>query len=280
MYSWVVTIPSPPVPKPTKSKIGTLFARLWMRYKNLSPLDKLLATVLTLGTLGFFANRIWTAFTSGGYVLPNDSEDWAAWGTWIGGLATAAAFMYTAFQLRDQRAYRAQDDASALASLREKAKLVSAALTATTQQQFLVGHQIQGEEKNIVVKGAIQVLEITNDSENPISNVVIIFTRPFLLPPLGTLARPVQTDADGQSWVYPTSFDVPPISQNFQLAQSSLGDNQGVHCEIVASGVPQECDLAFAEDQHAPRIQSVKFTDSSGTSWMRDLTNDVLTHLP
>lgn len=147
-YSRVVTTTETEVLASKESKTRTLAKRLYKRYIGLLPLDFWLVTVLLSAVLIFFVSRIWIVIATGGYVLPKDAADWGSWGTWIGGLATAAAFIYTALQIREQRANRIADEAKAFNALKIKSRLVVPRLNGVGRSGRFVGHPTSNPNEN------------------------------------------------------------------------------------------------------------------------------------
>lgn len=275
-----MTITEPVVPEPKESKIRSLAKRLWKRYRALLPLDFWLVTVLLSAGLVFFASRIWISLASGGYVVPKDAADWGAWGTWIGGLATAAAFIYTAFQLRDQRANRTEDEAKAFAAMKAKAYLVGASIGSTRTTRYYVSHPTENLEMNSTLLGVSLTLGVFNEGDAVIQNVRVGLTRSFALPPLSSATQPIWAKGPNKHEVMDSGFNVPSFSTGVTPTPASTGFGQGVHFQIVQSIVPTTCDLVFEDVGEKPSVAWIVFTDSSGYTWHRDLLSGALSHQP
>lgn len=112
------------------SKGNYSLLRKW--WKRTGKATKWFLVVSPIIIIGLIYLRWFTFPAESRYVLPNNADDWSAWGTWIGSLGAAAALFYAALSFQENARDRDKNQQELLNDVH------SAALNAASKLKFSV----------------------------------------------------------------------------------------------------------------------------------------------
>lgn len=245
-------------------------------------LMKILGIVFSLLVLIFIIARYRYMQSTDGYFFPRDADDWAAWGTWVGGIATAGAFFYTLAQIREQRQLRMADEAHRYRRLRAEAELLGVFSKDIRTEKEFYGVRPDQSPESVLFTGSQHTFVIRNKSKSTMRNIVIGYPRPYALPPRASDTRPVLDNrlSSRHELKISTEFDVPGVGEPFASSTDSLLRQVGFHLEVIEPGESEECTVTFDDLILNLRPDFYSFTDASGVRWFNSLTKKTLTYLP
>lgn len=74
--------------------------------------------------------------------------------------------------------------------------------------------------------------------------------------------------------------NVPALPSDVSATGVSQGWAMGVHCDVVQPGTALSFNLVFRKSSDDLVLTWVKFTDSAGFTWYRDLKSDEIIYVP
>lgn len=250
--------------------------RKWCR--SFPPLGFWSATLLFAAILAFFFVRIWIVIVTGGYIVPRDADDWAAWGTWVGGLATAAAFIYTLAQLRKQRTQEIARDTRELERHRALARLVRLDPPQIEEGKFF-GHQTRGSAKDDLFDGKEYTFNIRNDGPHSISDLTICFDGTCAAPPRESKKPPLISDPSNPAHNISPKIHklVGNVRYPFTLqSEVEVTNVSKLALEVLPPGGDESFTVVFTSEENHDMPHWISFTDASGYKWYRNCrTGDI-----
>lgn len=220
----------------------------------------------------FIRNRVKAMNATSGYFLPVSATDWAAWGTWVGGLATAAAFLYTLAQLRKQRAQEIARDYRELERHKVLAKLVRVDATNTKKGEFF-GSLKRKSAKSHLFKGEEYTYTVENVGPHAITDLTICFDRTYAAPPQDTEKAPLITDPTkpGMGIVAPPHTRVGlPTHPFVSDLEANIANARMLKLEALPPDIKESFTVVFPPGEGHTVPHWISFTDASGYKWYRN----------
>lgn len=188
------------------------------------------------------------------YLRPHTADDWAAWGTWIGGISSTVALVFAAWQIRQQATATRQSSADATqrdaaAQLRRKEAAVAQATAVSCVTRTF--------RNNGVVLAS---LRLSNPTDKPIRQVQVHFN--------GTVERVV----------LPAESSPTGSGQHLFDPDEASGDSSVWHVGTLASGeelnVKVQLDYSRSALAEPPiggsLFTTLFFVDVEGRMWSTD----------
>ena len=216
--------------------------------------------------------------STGGYILPRDADDWAAWGTWVGGLATAAAFVYTLAQLRKQRTQEIARDRRELERHRALARMVRFAPPTGKEDKFF-GYLTSRSAKCNLFDGKEYTFKIENIGPHPITDLTICFDGNYAKPPKETEEPPLISDSANPGYGVGSESHkrVKDLEHLFTpRLEASVTNLSKISLEVLPSGGDKSFTMVFPAEENHDMPHWISFTDASGYKWYRNCrTGDI-----
>lgn len=254
-----------------------LIKKLVKRYRK-----AILLAIVSAITVAFFANRWIYMYSTDGYVLPQNADDWASWGTWISGLVTAAAFYLTLQQIRNEQRKQQQEQGRANRKLLTNASYVTVRATHIENNTYFGIPRSSSEAQ--LFQGSKSLITINNGTTETISNIQIGFKTALAKPaPQGSLPpeHPVKpAGIHEQKWLTMTSSDkhwanrskVDPISTSHQILSKGDSDADMIHMEFLGSNKKSEFFIVLESADEKNSLSWFSFTDGQGNEWRKNIS--------